>query len=164
MAFETELEKDMKFYSTLHAQNLANTIVSEIEDSVALQLAKIDDYTAQLLRLIPDHLLDATGEQLLEANFDIGALLAQNKENLGLKSTNTMDSERCSHLESLSGSQIHDHKVNQANKQRWKTPNKKQFDSATKGKHSSNKKTANHFKGNRGQACLSSGKKLNWRC
>lgn len=151
----------MKFYSTLHAQNLANTMISEIDNSVALQISKIEDYTAQLLKLIPNHLLDATGEQLLEANFDIGALIAQCKENVGLLRTNTMDSERCSQLDT---SQHHDHKVNQANKQRWKTPNKKQFDSASKGKHSSNKKTAQWGKGNRAQAGLSSGKKLNWRC
>lgn len=140
-------------------------MVLEIEESVEKQLAKIDDYTNQLLQLIPENLLNSTGEQLLAANFDLAFLLTGNKENGGCgHGRNEFDIERCSPLDSLMSSQ-YDSKPNQVSKYRWKTPNKQKFDSASKGKNnSSNKKTGHFFKASKTQQLgLSSGKKLNWK-
>ncbi len=160
-----DLNKELLFVSALNAHNLANSMVVDIEESVNQQLAKIDSYTAQLLELIPAELLDATGEQLAVANFDLTALLRQNKENNpnGATSSGVSSSVRPGGFfsqTSLNGSQSLD---TMRNLNRTKTPNKKQNGSATKQKLSSNKKNSHTFKANRHQAGLSSGKKLNWR-
>ena len=161
MAFSQDLNKDMLFFSTWHAQNAANTLLLELEESTEQQCAKIDNLTRELLELIPAGILDSTGEQLLDVNFDISTLLSYTKENSGIERQGTFDEERSCLTASLTSSQLFDQKGNHSNKQRWKTPIKKHFDSGSKGKNSSNKKGGNIFKANKQQ--ISSGKKLTWR-
>lgn len=160
MTHSQDLNKEMMFYSAWHAQNLANTIVHEIEESVALECQKIDDIAGQLLQTVPEHILNMTGEQLVQSNFDLSLLLGKSCKNPDRHGY--FDEERCAQVSSLAGSQVFDHKVNQAKKLRWKTPTKKQLDSASKGKGSSKKKGSVLFKGNKHQ--ISSGKKLTWKC
>lgn len=160
MAYSQDINKDMLFYSTWHAQNAANTLILEIEESTIEQCAKIDKLTAELLELIPAEILDSTGDQLLEANFDISTLLAYTKENSKFERNGTFDEERSCLTSSLASSQNLE-RANHDNLKRWKTPIKKKFDSGSKAKNSSNKKGGNMFKAQKHQ--ISSGKKLTWR-
>lgn len=124
MAYSQDINKDMLFYSTWHAQNAANTLILEIEESTIEQCAKIDKLTAELLELIPAEILDSTGDQLLEANFDISTLLAYTKENSKFERNGTFDEERSCLTSSLASSQNLE-RANHDNLKRWKTPIKR---------------------------------------
>lgn len=164
MAHSADFKNDLLFYGALHSQTTVNQMLQHIDSKAQLQIKKIESMKTELLRLLPDSILDATGEQIIASNFDLTALISSSKENNRLVTQNSFDEERCSYTSSLVNSQILDSKANHVNRHRWKTPAKKHFDSASKCKNSSGKKTAQFFKSkNYGQGQISSGKKLNWR-